>query len=110
VNRRWMITFAFGPGPRIRILIRAAPIAAISRARTCWTSLLFIQRRSLKLGQLLVLVLLIPVLDMLFRFVVAERMGTIILSALVSATTGWHWMNGARWENPETIPVPVAGH
>jgi hypothetical protein len=27
----------------------------------------------------------------LFRYVVAERMGTIILSALV-AHTGWHWM------------------
>ncbi len=49
-----------------------------------------------ELGQLLVLVLLIPVLDMLFRFVVAERMGTIILSALV-AHTGWHWMM-ERWE------------
>jgi hypothetical protein len=43
------------------------------------------------LGQLLVLVLLIPILELLFRFVVAERMGTIILSALV-AHTGWHWM------------------
>ena len=44
-----------------------------------------------ELGQLLVLVLLIPVLELLFRYVVAERMGTIILSALV-AHTGWHWM------------------
>ena len=44
-----------------------------------------------ELGQLLVLALLIPALDLLFRFVVAERMGTIILSALV-AHTGWHWM------------------
>ena len=44
-----------------------------------------------ELGQLLVLLLLIPVLEALFRFVVAERMGTIILSALV-AHTGWHWM------------------
>jgi hypothetical protein len=35
--------------------------------------------------------LLIPVLEALFRFVVAERMGTIILSALV-AHTAWHWM------------------
>jgi hypothetical protein len=42
-------------------------------------------------GQLLVLLLMIPVLDLLFRRVVAERMGTIILSALV-AHTGWHWM------------------
>jgi hypothetical protein len=44
-----------------------------------------------ELGQLLVLILLIPVLQLFFRFAVAERMGTIILSALV-AHTGWHWM------------------
>ena len=44
-----------------------------------------------ELGQILVLLLMIPALDLLFRFVVAERMGTIILSALV-AHTGWHWM------------------
>jgi hypothetical protein len=44
-----------------------------------------------ELGQLLVLVVLIPVLELVFRFVVAERVGTIILSALV-AHTGWHWM------------------
>jgi hypothetical protein len=44
-----------------------------------------------ELGQLLVLVLLVPLLEVLFRLVVAERMGTIILSALV-AHTGWHWM------------------
>src|SRR5438552_4319063 len=49
-----------------------------------------------ELGQILVLVLLIPMLDVLFRFVVAERMGTIILSAIV-AHTGWHWMT-ERWE------------
>jgi len=30
-------------------------------------------------------------LDLLFRFVVAERIGTIIVSALV-AHTAWHWM------------------
>ena len=44
-----------------------------------------------ELGQLLVLLILIPVLELLFRFVVAERMGTIILSAFV-VHTGWHWM------------------
>jgi uncharacterized membrane protein YwaF len=48
-----------------------------------------------ELGQLLVLILLIPALDALFRFAVAERMGTIILSAIV-AHTGWHWMTD-RW-------------
>jgi uncharacterized membrane protein YwaF len=44
-----------------------------------------------ELGQLLVLMLMVPALDVLFRFVVAERMGTVILSALV-AHTAWHWM------------------
>ncbi|HEX4643052.1 MAG TPA: HupE/UreJ family protein, partial [Candidatus Acidoferrales bacterium] len=44
-----------------------------------------------ELGQLLVLALLIPALELAFRYVVAERMGTIILSAIV-AHTAWHWM------------------
>jgi len=44
-----------------------------------------------ELGQLLVLALMIPALDLLFKYVVAERMGTIILSAIV-AHTAWHWM------------------
>jgi len=44
-----------------------------------------------ELGQLLVLLVLVPVLEFFFRVVVAERMGTIIASALV-AHTGWHWM------------------
>jgi hypothetical protein len=49
-----------------------------------------------ELGQLLVLVLLVPLLGLLFRYVVAERMGTIILSAIV-AHTAWHWML-ERWD------------
>ena len=44
-----------------------------------------------ELGQLLVLALLVPLLEVFFRFAVAERTGTIILSALV-AHTAWHWM------------------
>jgi hypothetical protein len=44
-----------------------------------------------ELGQLLVLLLIVPLLNALFRYVVEERMGTIVLSALV-AHTAWHWM------------------
>ncbi|HEY9229236.1 MAG TPA: HupE/UreJ family protein, partial [Gemmatimonadaceae bacterium] len=44
-----------------------------------------------ELGQLFVLALTIPALVLLFKHVVAERMGTIILSAFV-AHTAWHWM------------------
>src|SRR5205823_618528 len=44
-----------------------------------------------EIGQIVVLAALIPLLELLFRYLVAERMGMIILSALV-AHTGWHWM------------------
>ena len=43
-----------------------------------------------ELGQLFALVLLVPALSLLFRFVVAERLGTIILSAF-AAHEAWHW-------------------
>jgi hypothetical protein len=58
-----------------------------------------------ELGQLLVLALLVPILEVLFRFVVAERIGTIILSALI-AHTGWHWMI-ERWERLRQFGWPV---
>ena len=44
-----------------------------------------------ELGQLFVLALMVPALNWAFSHVVAERMGTIILSAFV-AHTAWHWM------------------
>ena len=44
-----------------------------------------------EIGQLVVLALLVPALELLFRFGFPERIGTIILSALV-AHTGWHWL------------------
>jgi hypothetical protein len=48
-----------------------------------------------ELGQLLVLAALVPILHLLFRYVMAERMGTIVLSVIVGHTA-WHWMTD-RW-------------
>jgi hypothetical protein len=44
-----------------------------------------------ELGQILVLVVLVAACELLFRFTFSERVGVILLSALV-AHTGWHWM------------------
>jgi hypothetical protein len=89
VNRRWMITFGFGlvHGFGFSFALRQSLQFAGSHLLTSLLSF----NVGVELGQLVVLALLIPMLDILFRFVVAERMGTIILSALV-AHTGWHWM------------------
>lgn len=45
----------------------------------------------IELGQLLVLAVLVPVLNAVFRYVVAERLGVIVLSVIVGHTA-WHWM------------------
>ena len=57
-----------------------------------------------ELGQLLVLVALIPLLNLLFRRAFAERIGVIILSVLIGHT-GWHWML-ERAERLSQFPWP----
>ena len=89
VQRRWMITFGFGlvHGFGFSFALRQTMQFAGSHLLASLLSF----NIGVELGQLLVLALLIPALELLFRYVVAERMGTIILSAIV-AHTAWHWM------------------
>jgi hypothetical protein len=87
-SRRWLITLGFGlvHGFGFSFALRESLQFAGSHLLTSLLSF----NVGVELGQLVVLALLVPVLELLFRHVVAERMGTIILSALV-AHTGWHW-------------------
>lgn len=89
VQRRWMIAFGFGlvHGFGFSFALRQTLQFAGSHLLTSLLSF----NVGVELGQLLVLILLIPVLQFFFRYAVAERMGTIILSAIV-AHTAWHWM------------------
>jgi hypothetical protein len=89
VQRRWMIALGFGlvHGFGFSLALRQTLQFAGSHLLTSLLSF----NIGVELGQLLVLVLLIPLLEALFRFVVAEHIGTIIISALV-AHTAWHWM------------------
>jgi hypothetical protein len=89
LQRRWIMAFGFGlvHGFGFSFALRESLQFAGSHLLTSLLSF----NVGVELGQLLVLILLIPALQFLFRYAVAERMGTIILSALV-AHTGWHWM------------------
>jgi len=93
VKRRWMIAFGFGlvHGFGFSFALRQTLQLAGSHMLTSLLSF----NIGVELGQLLVLAMLIPALELLFRYAVAERTGTIILSALV-AHTAWHWMT-ERW-------------
>jgi hypothetical protein len=88
-RRRWMITFLFGLVHGFGFSFGLQHTMQFAGSHLLTSLLSF--NLGVELGQLLVLVLMVPALDVLFRFVVAERMGTIILSALV-AHTAWHWM------------------
>ena len=100
VGRRWIVTFAFGlvHGFGFSFALRQTMQFAGSHLLTSLVSF----NIGVELGQLLVLAIAIPLLNLLFRYVVAERMGTIILSALV-AHTAWHWMID-RWGQLRQYP------
>ena len=102
VARRWVVTFAFGlvHGFAFSYALRESLQFAGSHLLTS----LLAFNVGIELGQLLVLAALVPALELLFRFVVAERVGTIILSLLVGHTA-WHWMT-ERAERLGRFPWP----
>jgi len=88
LERRWIMTFAFG-------LIHGFGFSFLLRERLQFAGehlvmSLLAFNVGVELGQLVVLLVAIPVLWFIFRYLVAERIGTILMSALV-AHTAWHW-------------------
>jgi hypothetical protein len=89
LNRRWAVAFGFG-------LVHGFAFSFLLRERLQFAgshliSSLLAFNIGVELGQLLVLAITVPVLGLLFKYIVREKVGTIILSALV-AHTAWHWM------------------
>ena len=89
LERRWIVAFAFGlvHGFGFSFVLRES----LQFAGTHLATSLVAFNVGVELGQIFVLLLAIPILEALFRRVVAERTGTILLSALI-AHTAWHWM------------------
>ncbi len=89
LERRWLVAFAFGlvHGFGFSFALRDSLQFA---GRHLLASLLAFNV-GVELGQLLVLLVAVPVVALLFRRVVAERAGTIVVSAVI-AHQAWHWM------------------
>jgi hypothetical protein len=102
LRRRWLITFAFGlvHGFGFSFGLQQTLQFAGSHLLTSLVSF----NVGIELGQLLVLALALPLLDLAFRSGVPERIGTIIVSALV-AHTAWHWLI-ARADALRQFPFP----
>jgi HupE / UreJ protein len=89
LGRRWMIAFGFGLVHGFGFSFALRDTMQLAGSHLLISLLSF--NVGVELGQVAVLAVMLPALALLFRFVVAERIGTIILSAIV-AHTGWHWM------------------
>lgn len=87
IRRRWIITFAFGlvHGFGFSFALRESQQFAGDHLVTS----LLAFNLGVEIGQLAVLILLLPLLALLFKHAWAERVGVILLSALVAHTT-WH--------------------
>ena len=103
VQRRWMLTFAFGlvHGFAFSFALREQLQFAGNHLLTSLLSF----NIGVEFGQLLVLAVLIPLIRLLFHYVVPERIGVIIVSVLIGHT-GWHWML-ERGERLAQFPWPA---
>ncbi len=92
-ENRWLVTFGFGliHGFGFSFLLTESMQFAGAHLITALLSF----NVGVEFGQLLVLLLVVPLLRILFKYVVAEKVGIILLSALV-AHSAWHWM-AERW-------------
>jgi len=103
VGRRWIVAFAFGIVHGFGFSF--ALHETLQFAGDHLLSALFAFNLGVEIGQIAVLLVLVPALGLLFRYLVPERLGIIILSALV-VHTAWHWML-ERGELLSRFPFPT---
>jgi HupE/UreJ protein len=89
MERRWLLAFGFGLVHGFGFSFYLRDSLQFGGAHLAASLLSF--NLGVELGQVAVVAVAAPVLAWLFRRVVAERMGVILVSALV-AHTAWHWM------------------
>lgn len=88
-QERWMLTFGFGLVHGFGFSFLLAD--TMQFAGTHLISSLLAFNVGVELGQLLVLIIAVPVLNLFFRWIKNERFGVILLSAFITHSA-WHWM------------------
>ena len=89
LEHRWIVTFGFGLIHGFGFSFLFSETLQFAGGHLFSSLLAF--NIGVELGQLLVLILVIPILNLLFRYLIDERIGAILLSALL-AHSAWHWM------------------
>jgi hypothetical protein len=89
LGRRWALALAFGLVHGFGFAFGLRELLQFAGSHLVASLLAF--NAGVELGQLLVLVILIPVLNLIFEYSKAEKMITLVLCLLVGHTA-WHWM------------------
>lgn len=107
-ERRWLVAFGFGLVHGFGFSFALNETLQFAGGHVLTSLLAF--NLGVELGQLMIIVIVVPLLNLLFRSGLPERVGTIILSAIL-AHSGWHWMServSELWAWRVAMPEPGA--
>ncbi|HDZ08249.1 HupE/UreJ family protein [Pseudohongiella sp.] len=88
-RHRWVVTFCFGLVHGFGFSFLLTESMQFAGSHLVMSLLAF--NLGVEFGQILVLVLMVPFIHLLFKYALPERIGVILLSAIV-AHWAWHWM------------------
>ena len=100
LHRRWLLTALFGLVHGFGFSFALKQELQFAGSHLISSLLAF--NVGIEIGQILVLVVIVPALAILLRGRLSGRIGIILLSAIV-AHTGWHWMTeraDVLWQTP----------
>ncbi len=89
-QRRWLVAFGFGLVHGFGFSFALAQTLQFAGGHVLTSLLAF--NLGVELGQLLIVAIAVPLLVLLFRAGLPERLGTLVISAIL-AHSGWHWMS-----------------
>jgi hypothetical protein len=88
-HRRWMAAFAFGLVHGFAFSFALGSTLQFAGSHVVVSVVAF--NLGIEVAQILLAVVTVPLLSVFFHFVLGERLGVVIVSAL-AAHTGWHWL------------------
>jgi hypothetical protein len=94
-QHRWIMTFAFGLVHGFGFSFLLTESMQFAGSHLVMSLLAF--NVGVELGQILVVLVAVPLVHLMFKYMLPERAGVILLSAIVGHWA-WHWMED-RWLN-----------
>lgn len=103
-QHRWIVTFCFGLVHGFGFSFLLTESMQFAGSHLVMSLLAF--NLGVEIGQVLVVLIAVPVVHLLFKYALPEKAGVILLSAIVGHWA-WHWMQ-ERWVNLSAYDLSVS--